>query len=102
MGNIILIRPKLGELNTVYLANYLIVNRENILRLSRATSQSGLYLTDVRNLEVEIPSSKEQQKIVEKLSAVQDYKKLLLKQKSLYKELFDSVLDKCMKGELDA
>lgn len=38
---------------------------------------------------------------VEKLEAVQNYKKLLLKQKVYLRELFDSVLDKSMKGELD-
>lgn len=34
------------------------------------------------------------------LEYLQEYKKLLQKQKLLYKELFDSVLDKSMKGEI--
>ena len=38
---------------------------------------------------------------VEKLEAVREYKKKLLKQKELLKELFDSVLDKSMRGEMD-
>lgn len=41
-----------------------------------------------------------QRKIVEKLSAVQDYKKKLLEQKQKLQELFESVLHKSMKGEL--
>ena len=36
-------------------------------------------------------------KIVEKLSAVQDYKKKLLEQKQKLQELFESVLNKSMK-----
>ena len=39
-------------------------------------------------------------KIVEKLSAVQEYKKRLIEQRSKLKELFESVLDKAFKGEL--
>jgi len=39
-----------------------------------------------------------QKQIIEKISAVQEYKKQLLAQKSKLKELFDSVLAKSMKG----
>lgn len=52
-------------------------------------------------LPVQNPTTTEQKEIVEKLEAVQNYKKLLLKQKSFLKELFDSVLDKSMKGGMD-
>lgn len=45
---------------------------------------------------------KTQKQIVSKLSAVQEYKKQLLAQKSKLKELFESVLDKSMKGEMDS
>ncbi len=41
------------------------------------------------------------EEVVEKLDSIQDYKKILLKQKSLLKELFDSVLHKSMNGETD-
>jgi len=46
-----------------------------------------------------IPPMDEQKKIVAKLSAVQEYKKQLLEQKTKLKELFDSVLSKSMNGE---
>jgi len=45
-----------------------------------------------------VPPIKIQKQIVVKLSAVQDYKKQLLEQKSKLKELFDSVLSKSMKN----
>ena len=46
-----------------------------------------------------IPPIKTQKQIVEKLSAVQEYKNQLLAQKSKLKELFDSVLNKSFKEE---
>ena len=38
--------------------------------------------------------------IVAKLEAIESYKKLLLEQKELLAELFDSVLHKSMNGEM--
>lgn len=48
-----------------------------------------------------LPHLNRQKEIVENLDAIQNYKKLLLKQKELLKELFDSVLHRSMKGEMD-
>ena len=68
--------------------------------MNKASGVPGLNRNDAYQLKVSTPKLPEQEKIVERLSAVQEHKKLLLKQKSLLKELFDSVLDKCMKGDL--
>jgi type I restriction enzyme S subunit len=51
-------------------------------------------------LKIPVPPIETQRKIVEKLSAVQDYKKKLLEQKQKLQELFDSVLNKSFKGQL--
>jgi len=51
-------------------------------------------------LKIPVPPIETQRKIVEKLSAVQDYKKKLLEQKSKLEELFESVLNKAFKGQL--
>lgn len=75
--------------------------QDRIISLSIRARQSGVRPSDLNELRISLPNLTEQQKIIEKLEAVQNYKKLLLKQKSLLKELFDSVLDKSMKGELD-
>ncbi len=101
MGNIILIRVNKSKLEEKYLLYYLVINRAKLLGLATGSSQKGLYLNTVRNFKVKIPKIKNQIKIVEKLDAIQEYKKLLLKQKSLLKELFDSVLYKSMNGEMD-
>jgi len=53
----------------------------------------------VRKIKILVPPIEVQKQIVEKLSAVQEYKKQLLTQKLKLKELFDSVLYKSMNGE---
>ena len=54
----------------------------------------------LKEKEIPLPPLETQQKIVEKLSAVQNYKKKLLDQKQKLQELFESVLNKSFKGEL--
>ena len=54
----------------------------------------------VRKVKIPLPPLETQRKIVEKLSAVQKYKKKLLEQKQLLQKLFESVLNKSFKGEL--
>jgi len=61
----------------------------------------GLNSTILRGLKIPLPPLKTQRQIVKKLSAVQDYKKKLLKQKELLQELFESTLNKAMRGELN-
>lgn len=76
--------------------------KRTVIKLSRGGTQKFVSLGNLRDLLIPFPDLKEQQRIVKKLEAVQNYKKLLQKQKILLKELFDSVLDKSMKGELDS
>lgn len=76
-------------------------NQSSFKASTHNTSVGKLALFRIQNISINLPEVKDQQKIVERLEAVQDYKKLLQKQKSLFKELFDSILDKSMKGELD-
>lgn len=84
-----------------YLLFFLLTKAEDIKKAGHGFTVRGINQEFLKRIKVPITSLTEQQKIVEKLEAVQNYKKLLLKQKSLLKELFDSVLDKSMKGELD-
>ena len=97
-----LIRPTSGVLSA-FLKLILMSNavKNQILKSKVTGTLTNLSLTQLGNLEIPLPSLEKQQQIVEKLGAVQNYKKLLLKQKELLKELFDSVLHKSMKGELD-
>jgi len=73
------------------------------LRRKIATT-SGIYNLRkeyIENIKISLPPLETQQKIVEKLSAVQEYKKKLLERKQKLQELFESVLDKSFKGELE-
>ena len=56
--------------------------------------------SDARKVQIPVPSVEEQKRIINNLDTIQEFKKLLKKQEQLYKELFDSVLDRCMKGEI--
>jgi len=66
----------------------------------RAVSQANVNARELESIKIPLPPLETQQKIVEKLSAVQEYKKKLLERKQKLQELFESVLDKSFKGEL--
>ena len=69
----------------------------------KINTTSGIYnlkKEHVENVKISFPPIEAQRKIVEKLSAVQEYEKKLLEQKQKLKELFESVLNKSLKGEL--
>lgn len=54
----------------------------------------------IKQIKIPLPPLETQRKIVGKLSSVQEYKKKLLAQKQKLQELFESYLNKAMKGEL--
>jgi type I restriction enzyme S subunit len=62
------------------------------------SSRQRVSRTNLGKTKIWVPPLKIQKQIVEKLSAVQDYKKQLLAQRAKLKELFGSVLHKSMKG----
>ena len=73
----------------------------NLHKFAGFSGQPKITQEPILNIKLDLPELKAQAKIVKKLDAVQEYKKLLLKNKSLLKELFDSVLYKSMNGEMD-
>lgn len=100
---IIRFRPNKDLLNKSYLKYFL--SSELFKSQARNAATGGVIKhfgpIHLKKMKIFLPTLLEQKKIVEKLEAVQNYKKLLFKQKSFLKELFDSVLDKSMKGKLD-
>jgi restriction endonuclease S subunit len=60
------------------------------------STRAKLNKSAAEKIKIFLPSLEIQKQIVAKLSAVQDYKKQLLKQKSKLKELFDSALAKSL------
>jgi len=89
------------EIIPEFLAYILILKKRAIEQLGGVTTFPFISKSVIANLKIPLPPLQVQKQIVAKLSAVQEYKKLLLKQKSLLQELFDSVLDKSMKGKMD-
>jgi len=70
------------------------------MNLMTGSGQPQFNANKIKRIRVPVPPLKSQLEIIEKLQAVQDYKKKLLKQKQKLQELFESWLDKAMKGEL--
>jgi len=68
--------------------------------LMTGSGQPQFNANKLKQIKIPLPPLKIQKQIVEKLSAVQEYKKKLLEQKSLLKELFETVLNKSFKGQL--
>lgn len=102
--SVALLKPNRDLVQSKFLVYFL--NSESGKRQMAARTKGGivknLHIEEIRELEIPIPSQKNQQEIIEKLEAVQNYKKLLQEEKELLNELFDSVLDKSIKGELDS
>lgn len=79
-----------------YLFYVILKNASKIEKNGKGATVKGVTQEFLKSIKIPIPSLKIQKQIVEKLSAAQEYKKQLLAQKSLLKELFDSVLDSSM------
>jgi len=71
-----------------------------VLIYQRGASYPAVPDSNIYNIKIPLPPFSTQHQIVERLQAVQDYKKKLLEQKQKLQELFESCLDKAMKGEL--
>jgi len=84
-----------------YWLNYLRTKNAYLQYAHLAGNQASYNANSLQNkISCPLILIKNQQKIVEKLSAVQEYKKKLLEQKQKLNELFESVLNKSMKREL--
>jgi type I restriction enzyme S subunit len=69
---------------------------KKVLPFQRGANYPAVSDKDIFGIKIPLPPLQIQKQIVAKLSAVQDYKKQLLRQKAKLKELFDSALHKSM------
>ena len=96
---IVRLKPLVNHLYVFYLLRTKELQRA--MKFAEVTGTiTNISLTTLKNLKIPLPPIETQRKIVEKLSAVQDYKKKLSEQKQKLQELFDSVLNKSFKGQL--
>ncbi len=93
------LRPDDGKINQNYFGTIICsgIVTDQIIPYIRGAAYPAVSDFDVFNVEIPLPERSKQDKFAEKSFAIQEYKKLLQKQKQLYKELFDSVLDKSMR-----
>ncbi len=73
-------------------------DKKKLISLGKTTAVPIINKSEFGRIKIFLPSLEIQKQIVAKLSAVQDYKKQLLNQKSKLKELFDSALAKSFNG----
>ncbi len=83
-------------LNNKFLYFFLRLKIKYLQSLGRGATFTEISKTAVEKINISLPPLEIQKQIVTKLSAVQDYKKQLLEQKSKLKELFDSALAKSL------
>ena len=84
-----------------YWLNYLRTKNAYLQYAHLAGNQASYNANSLQNkISCPLILIKNQQKIVEKLSAVQEYKKKLVEQREKLKELFESVLHKSMAGKI--
>jgi len=87
-------------LNNKFLYYFFKNKAKEIQSLGRGATFGEVNKEIVFNIKIPLPPLETQRKIVEKLSAVQEYKKKLIDQKQKLQELFESVLNKSFEGEL--
>lgn len=99
--NLFLLRIKKEVSNNLFIYYFLNTKIGTSQLLSRVTGAVTKTITkdSIRSIRTPLPPLKTQCQIVKKLSAVQEYKKKLLKQKQLLQELFECVLHKSFSGE---
>ena len=96
---IVRLKPLVNHLYVFYLLRTKELQRA--MKFAEVTGTiTNISLTTLKNLKIPLPPIETQRKIVEKLSAVQEYKKKLLEQKQKLQELFESVLNKSFKGAI--
>lgn len=102
--SVAVLKPNLEVLRSDFLKYTLQAKLEYLESNARGVAQKGIYLNQLKNIEIAIPSIIEQNRIVDKLSLLQNESKILLgkyQQKlSNLEELRKSILEKAFKGEL--
>ena len=97
------LRPKKDKILPHFLFYFIITPKIRNMAVASMIGSTGRQRVPAEffhYLKIPLPPIETQQKIVEKLSAIQEYKKKLLEQKQKLQELFESVLNKSFKCEL--
>lgn len=93
------LRPDSNKVNPSYMGTITCsgIITDQVLSQVRGAAYPAVSDNDIFNAEIPFPERKKQDEIAEKFIAVQGYKKNLIKQRELFKELFESTLSKLMR-----
>jgi len=94
------IRAKAEKLDQLFLFYFMKLNEERMSLLGCGSTFNAIGRDHIEKIKISLPSLQTQRQIVAKLQSVQDYKKKLLEQNQKLQELFNSCLDRAMKGKL--
>lgn len=97
-GNAMVVHPKTPSLSKVFL--YYVLKASDLSTTITGAAQPQITRTSLSPFKILLPPMETQREIVEKLSAVEEYKKKLIEQKEKLQEFFDSVLNKSFEGQL--
>ena len=75
------------------------MTQKQFKRILSGTAQPQLPITNLVKIKIPLPPLETQKQIVQKLSAVQEYKTGLIEQRKKLKELFESSLHKSMSNK---
>ena len=102
MGSVILIKPDKEKLIGNFIA--LCLETENtqdeLLRLSGSSAQQAIYLKDIKNLKLPIPSLSEQRKISSQLKCIDQHKRCLNSKLSQTQSLKKSLMQELLSGKV--
>jgi len=94
------IRANVEKLDQFFLFYFMKLNENKTSFLGSGSTFTAIGRNRIEDIKIPLPPLSTQHQIVQKLQAVQEYKKKLIEQKQKLKELFESCLNKAMKGEL--
>jgi len=93
------IRSK-SNLNNIYLFNYLQISKEEIKNEGTGSTFKAINKNVLENFLIPLPSLSEQREIAEILQTIDQKIEIEQKKKALYEELFKTMLNKLMNGEI--
>lgn len=94
------IRGKENVLNQMYLFYFMKLSEIALVKKGTGSTFSSINRRDIEKINLPLPSFSIQQQIVEKLNAIRKLQELKKLEKEKLSKLFESMLNKAMKGEL--
>lgn len=87
-------------LNNVFLRYFLVTQKNNLDKLSTVSAQKNINLETLKPYKIPIPPIKEQQKIADILTSVDEKLEVLLEKKTTYQELKKGLMQQLLTGKV--